>query len=205
MDKGAFSPKQLAKRNSILEAAIRLFAQNGFAGTKVSDIAKEAGVSFGTVFTYFENKETLFKAAMLEPLSRLEERFLNVPPLKSTVLDQLETMVIQHLKPEAMSRDYLQLVQQVLGQPAQHEALMEAIDAFYAKADEIIAPIICNGQKVGELEKRDVSVIFTSYLSFIVGVRLTLTEKRLKEIWQELVPQALKLFGPVDREEKRHA
>ncbi|WP_237497277.1 TetR/AcrR family transcriptional regulator [Lysinibacillus sp. HST-98] len=52
--------KKKIKRSTILNAAIKLYSENGFAETKVAEIAKEAGVSFGTVFTYFESKEALW-------------------------------------------------------------------------------------------------------------------------------------------------
>ena len=40
------------KRRSILDAAIRVFARNGYHGTRVSDIADEAGVAYGLVYSF---------------------------------------------------------------------------------------------------------------------------------------------------------
>ncbi len=45
----------------ILTAALGLFVSKGFASTKIEDIAKQAKVSKGTVYLYFESKEVLFK------------------------------------------------------------------------------------------------------------------------------------------------
>jgi TetR/AcrR family fatty acid metabolism transcriptional regulator len=47
------------KYESILLAAIRVFAHNGFFSSKVADVAREAGVADGTVYLYFKNKEDL--------------------------------------------------------------------------------------------------------------------------------------------------
>lgn len=47
------------KYESILLAAIRVFARNGFFSAKVADVAREAGVADGTVYLYFKNKEDL--------------------------------------------------------------------------------------------------------------------------------------------------
>lgn len=47
------------KRQSILEAAMRLFVENGIKGTPTSQIAKEAGVATGTLFHHFPTKEEL--------------------------------------------------------------------------------------------------------------------------------------------------
>lgn len=50
----------------ILTAALRLFSDKGFAQTKLNDVAKEAGVSKGTLYLYFNGKEALFKAVINE-------------------------------------------------------------------------------------------------------------------------------------------
>ncbi|MEW6730226.1 MAG: TetR/AcrR family transcriptional regulator [Acidobacteriota bacterium] len=47
------------KYESILLAAIRVFARNGFFNSKVADVARDAGVADGTVYLYFKNKEDL--------------------------------------------------------------------------------------------------------------------------------------------------
>jgi TetR/AcrR family fatty acid metabolism transcriptional regulator len=47
------------KRDRILDAAERVFAQRGFFTAKVADIAKEAGVADGTIYLYFKNKDDL--------------------------------------------------------------------------------------------------------------------------------------------------
>lgn len=52
-----------AKRESILDVAMRHFAEHGYRGARVEDIAAEVGVAKGTVFLHFGNKEGLFLAA----------------------------------------------------------------------------------------------------------------------------------------------
>jgi TetR/AcrR family transcriptional regulator, fatty acid metabolism regulator protein len=47
------------KRQAILRAAIRVFANNGYFNSKVADIAREAGVADGTVYLYFKSKEEI--------------------------------------------------------------------------------------------------------------------------------------------------
>ena len=48
-----------ARRNQILDAATKVFAEKGFHPTTIKDIAAEAGVAHGSVYTYFENKNAL--------------------------------------------------------------------------------------------------------------------------------------------------
>ncbi len=47
------------KRTAILNATLRLIAKNGFHGTAMAKVAKEAGVSAGSIYHYFDSKDTL--------------------------------------------------------------------------------------------------------------------------------------------------
>ncbi|MGH1378562.1 MAG: TetR/AcrR family transcriptional regulator [Alphaproteobacteria bacterium] len=50
------------RENEILKSATKCFAERGFHQTSMRDIAKEAGLSLGNIYRYFENKEALIKA-----------------------------------------------------------------------------------------------------------------------------------------------
>ncbi len=58
-----------ARPGELIEAALELFVEKGFAATRVEEVAKRAGVSKGTLFLYFSSKEELFKAVVRENLS----------------------------------------------------------------------------------------------------------------------------------------
>ncbi len=60
-----------ARPGELLDAALDLFVEKGFAATRVEEVAKRAGVSKGTLFLYFPSKEELFKAVVRENLSGL--------------------------------------------------------------------------------------------------------------------------------------
>ncbi|WP_397449471.1 TetR/AcrR family transcriptional regulator [Pseudomonas sp. NA-150] len=68
---GPGRPKDLAKRQAILDAAKNLFLRNGYASTSMDAVATEAGVSKLTVYSHFTDKETLFSAAVV---ARCEEQ-----------------------------------------------------------------------------------------------------------------------------------
>ncbi len=59
------------KRRNILDAAIRVFARQGFHSTRVSDIADEAGVAYGLVYHYFDSKEEVLNELFSERWSLL--------------------------------------------------------------------------------------------------------------------------------------
>ncbi len=58
-----------ARPGELLDAALRLFVEKGFAATRVEEVAALAGVSKGTLFLYFPSKEELFKAVVRENLA----------------------------------------------------------------------------------------------------------------------------------------
>lgn len=62
------------RRSSILEVALRLFANKGYESTSISQIAKEAGISKGLIYNYFESKEALLKSLVTE-LNEMEKDY----------------------------------------------------------------------------------------------------------------------------------
>jgi TetR/AcrR family transcriptional regulator, fatty acid metabolism regulator protein len=59
------------KRRAILDAAVRVFARQGYHSTRVSDIADEAGVAYGLVYHYFRSKEAVMTELFTERWSLL--------------------------------------------------------------------------------------------------------------------------------------
>lgn len=57
-----------ARPQELLAAAVQLFIERGFAATRLEDVARRAGVSKGTLYLYFANKEEFFKAMVRETI-----------------------------------------------------------------------------------------------------------------------------------------
>ncbi|WP_296597485.1 TetR/AcrR family transcriptional regulator [Phenylobacterium sp.] len=66
MDTGApkFRRRKADRPAEIVQAALKVFAEKGFAAAKLDDIAREAGVSKGAIYLYFETKEDIFRAVV---------------------------------------------------------------------------------------------------------------------------------------------
>jgi len=62
-----------ARREQIVEAATRVFAQKGFSRATTREVAREAGVSEGTIYNYFEDKDALLMA-ILDGLNETQRR-----------------------------------------------------------------------------------------------------------------------------------
>ncbi|HXA48313.1 MAG TPA: TetR/AcrR family transcriptional regulator [Burkholderiaceae bacterium] len=66
--KGRWERRKDARPQELLAAALDLFVERGYAATRLDDVASRAGVSKGTLYLYFTNKEDLFKAVIKENL-----------------------------------------------------------------------------------------------------------------------------------------
>jgi TetR/AcrR family fatty acid metabolism transcriptional regulator len=54
------------KRRAILHAAVRVFAEKGYHGCRIADVARSAGVAYGLVYHYFQNKDELLESVFAE-------------------------------------------------------------------------------------------------------------------------------------------
>ena len=78
-------PKSADKRNAILDAATRLFAERGLTAAPTSEISKLAGVAEGTLFTYFQTKDDLINALYREIKLELADAMMSDFPRKKSV------------------------------------------------------------------------------------------------------------------------
>jgi AcrR family transcriptional regulator len=60
--------RKQARPTEILDAALKVFADKGYAGARMDDIARRAGVTKGTIYLYFENKEAVFKTLVRDSI-----------------------------------------------------------------------------------------------------------------------------------------
>ena len=82
-------PKSENKRNAILDAATRLFAERGLTAAPTSEISKLAGVAEGTLFTYFKTKDDLINALYQEIKLELADAMMSDFPRKKNIRTKL--------------------------------------------------------------------------------------------------------------------
>lgn len=77
------------KPQQIIQAAVRVFARKGYYNSRVSDIAREAGIAAGTIYLYFKTKDdllvTLFRDKMAEFVDALRKAIADEPDAASKV------------------------------------------------------------------------------------------------------------------------
>lgn len=154
--------KKEEKRKRILEAAIHIFARNGYFNSRVSEIAKEAGVADGTIYIYFQSKEEVLSAIFDEALQQFIAISREELDRISDPIQRLEKIAYLQLKYLGANRD-LAMVFQI---EFRHNIMfMERFSKtrlrdYFA----IIQEAILDGQEQGKF--RDINSKFATKLFF---------------------------------------
>lgn len=85
---------QEATKSKIIDAAIKLFAEQGYDKTSIRQLSQEAGISQGLLYNYFDSKEHLLVEIMRRGMVYIAEAFEDIP-LEEPPLEQLESLVRQ--------------------------------------------------------------------------------------------------------------
>jgi len=148
-----------ARPEEIISAALEVFADRGFAATTLEDIARKAGVTKGTIYLYFENKEALFKALI---------RGTIVPVIaQGEAIAQAFTGSARDLF-EKLVREYWRLVGETSLSSIPRLMIAEAgnfpqLARFYyqeviTRGHRLMAGVLERGIKAGEFKKVDLAV-----------------------------------------------
>ena len=144
------------RREQILAGALELFALNGLAGTKISDIARHTGMSNGLIYHYFSSKEYIFTELIRIALDRLVEAcgFLQTMDRKPDekikyAIDALVQTI--QTKPGACL-SHLLVTQAIAAKNIPHEA-REILNAKRQVPYETIAEIMARGQRQGTIRQ----------------------------------------------------
>lgn len=147
-----------SKYHRILEAAVRIFARQGFRQSTVSQIAKEAGVADGTIYLYFKNKNDILVHFFAFKAKQVFDRFHEEVDRGADSLEKLRNLVRVHLSEFQRDPD-MAIVYHV--ETHQISRLAEdQIRAMGKMYHDIISDIVEEGQQEG-LIRRDI------YLSLV--------------------------------------
>ncbi|MBA3844688.1 MAG: TetR/AcrR family transcriptional regulator [Actinobacteria bacterium] len=133
------------KRQLILEAAVRVFARQGYEASPVGDIAAQAGVAYGLVYHYFGSKDAVLEAVFREAWGRLLAAVALAEETGETAADQLDLVVKIVLRSWRDDPDLVRLlVREVTRSPHIQDELDEIGQAFAS-----LRRIIERGQSEG--------------------------------------------------------
>jgi TetR/AcrR family transcriptional regulator, regulator of autoinduction and epiphytic fitness len=179
------------RREQIKRAALKVFAERGIAGTKMSMIAAEAGISQGLSYRYFNSKEELFTVLVQEAIEKAGASIQNVPHLPGTPKEQIRTLTASML--DVSHKHFFLLIQQTQTSDEVPAKAKQMIDQYSPNDTiDLLVPIIIKGQQTGEFCEGDPRKMIFLYLSVITG--LMLQETQTNEGWQQEVDNIMKII-----------
>ena len=157
------------KRTRILDAAIRVFAEHGYHGARVSDIAEDAGVAHGLLYHYFASKDDVLRTIFVENWGALIARFRAVEASAEPAPAKLEGIAKILLR---TWRNDPALVTVMVREVARGPQLQDRVDEV-REAFAIVQRLIEEGQAAGAF-RTDVDALFASWV-FYGGLEEVLT------------------------------
>jgi AcrR family transcriptional regulator len=150
-----------AKRKRLLDAAVRVFARTGYHGSRVGDIAEEAGVAHGLLYHYFSSKEEVLQTIFRENWGELIERFRAVERAEEAAAEKLAGIAKILLRTWRNDPDLVTvMVREVARSPQLQTQVVEVREAF-----AIVQRIVEQGQREGDF-RPDVDARLASWLLY---------------------------------------
>ena len=156
------------RRDQIAYPAMRVFAQKGYMRATNKEIAREAGITTGLIYHYFDSKEALLKALVelrspVHLTRSLSPQMLALPPetlLRSLMLQMLEIVE---------SEQFVQLLRVFLPEAIHNPSLSALGLPSYQEAMKFLEDYLAAKMETGELRRADPSMTSQALMSGIMG------------------------------------
>jgi len=159
----------------ILCAALKMFTSKGFSSTKLDEVAREAGVSKGTLYLYFESKESLFKAVVTEfvlpQIANAEEQ----AEKNTGAIKDLLILLIEQWRKNVLETDLAGIAKMMIAEASNFPDLATFyLENVIKRTRYFVANLITIGIKRGEFVECDAN--YTA--------RILLTPILFSAVWQ---------------------
>ena len=165
------------KKQEILKAAMRVFAQNGVVQTKMADIAEAAAIGKGTIYEYFRSKEDIFAEAYSHIFLETEKRITAV--LESPIQPEEKLRMLMAVTLEALLGDGGEFAGIMMafwseGIRNKNERIIKIIDLkrIYSDYRVIIAGILEEGMRKGQFREMDTFMTASVIIGAMDGLLL---------------------------------
>jgi TetR/AcrR family transcriptional regulator, fatty acid metabolism regulator protein len=152
---------QEQKRKVILDAAVRVFARSGYHGSRVGDIAAEAGVAHGLLYHYFASKEEVLQTVFRENWGELIARFRAVEDADEPAPEKLAGIAKILLRTWRNDPALVTVMVREVARSPQLQAQVEEV----AEAFAIVQRVIEQGQREGAF-RGDVDARLASWILY---------------------------------------
>lgn len=140
-----------AKRDRILRAAVRIFSQRGFFNSKISDIARSAGVADGTIYLYFKNKDDLLISLFEEKMAEVVADARRRVAAEEGALSRLRIFVENHMNLLVREAGLIEVLQVELRQS--NKFMKDYVPVKFLEYLDVIGEILEQGKREGTFRK----------------------------------------------------
>ena len=177
------------RREQIIDAAMRVFSQKGFTRATNKDIAREAGITPGLIYHYFENKEALLKAIVegRSPLRLVNSLSPQVLLLSPEVF--LRFVILQVLG-IVEGENFVQLLRVLLPEVIHNPTMSQVGTGVLQRVLAFLASYFASKMEAGELRQADPSltaqVLMGSVMAFVLRRQIIHDELALEYSHEEI-------------------
>lgn len=143
---------KINKRKGILEAAIRLFSVKGYEQTSIEELAREAGIGKGTIYSYFETKRDIVRAFCEDQLEYTRTELAAGTDPDTSLKEQLLVIFMAEFRHVTENKEFGRLFLQEKIFPREHYSAED--QDIQNRYFEMLYPIYEKAQERGELDNK---------------------------------------------------
>jgi len=155
------------KPQQIIDAAIRVFARNGYYNSRVSDIAREAGIASGTIYLYFKTKDEILVTLFREKMAGWVASVRREVAAERDPLAKVRKIVALHFRVLEENPELAEVLQVELrqGQKFFRGASAHEVSAYFGVINDVINDVLEEGAASGQI-RRDLPVKIATKMLF---------------------------------------
>ncbi len=168
-----------AQRARILEAATQVFARKGFSAARISDVAKQAGVSHGLVHHYFESKAGLHRALVEQVMASADALPRAALERSGPPWERISWFVETALLGARYAPEQFFLVIEATMNEAVSPGIHELLVAQGTKAFELLGQLLAEGQAAGVVRPGDPRRLAEHVFAMLQGLAVAQLRDRI--------------------------
>jgi TetR/AcrR family fatty acid metabolism transcriptional regulator len=141
------SKKNSDKHRRIIQAALKVFAKNGFYNSKVSEIARAAKVADGTIYLYFQNKDDILISLFEEEMAAILKKVRLAMGDYDDPVEKLKQFALNHLRLVEEHKELAEIIQVEIRQSSKFMKEYKVIQ--FGEYLNLISAIVKEGQDKG--------------------------------------------------------
>ncbi len=156
------------RREQIIDAAMHVFSEKGFTKATNKDVAREAGITTGLIYYYFESKEKLLEAMVesrspIRLLTSLTPQVLALPP------EAFLRLIIRQILSIIEGENFIRVMRVMLPEIVHNPEMTPMVAGFIQRVMGFLTSYLESKMEAGELQRSDASLAAQVFLGSIMG------------------------------------